>query len=76
MDLKVILSPCTPRNQTQRLHMIMASSRGLCGEACIDNVVVAERYRNRGVAQAMLGELIARGESDQVEAFTLDSVST
>ena len=44
----------------------------LCGEACIDNVVVAERYRNRGVAQAMLGELIARGESDQVEAFTLE----
>jgi ribosomal-protein-alanine N-acetyltransferase len=35
-------------------------------------VVVAERYRNRGVAQAMLGELIARGESDQVEAFTLE----
>ena len=35
-------------------------------------MVVAERYRNRGVAQAMLGELIARGESDQVEAFTLE----
>lgn len=44
----------------------------LCGEADIDNVVVGSQYRNRGVGQAMLGELIARGEARGVEAFTLE----
>lgn len=44
----------------------------VCHEANIDNVVVAEKYRNQGIAQAMLKELIARGEADQVEAFTLE----
>ena len=44
----------------------------LCGEADIDNVVVGSRYRNQGVAQAMLEELIARGEARGVEAFTLE----
>lgn len=44
----------------------------LCSEANIDNVVVAEKYRGLGVGQAMLGELIRRGEADQVEAFTLE----
>lgn len=45
---------------------------GLCGEASIDNVVVGEAYRNRGVAQAMLRELIARGEAERIGAFTLE----
>lgn len=44
----------------------------LCREADIDNVVIGSRYRNRGIAQAMLRELIARGEEDGVEAFTLE----
>ena len=44
----------------------------LCGEADIDNVVVGSRYRNQGGAQAMLEELIARGEARGVEAFTLE----
>lgn len=44
----------------------------LGGEADIDNVVVGRQYRNRGIAQAMLGELIARGEAEGVEAFTLE----
>lgn len=44
----------------------------LCNEANIDNVVVAEKYRGLGIGQAMLGELIRRGEADQVEAFTLE----
>ena len=44
----------------------------LCGEADIDNVVVGSRYRNQGVAQAMLEELIARGEARGLEAFTLE----
>lgn len=44
----------------------------ICNEATIDNVVVAGEYRNMGIGQAMLGELIARGEADQVEAFTLE----
>jgi ribosomal-protein-alanine N-acetyltransferase len=42
------------------------------GEATIDNVVVAEAYRGMGIAQAMLRELILRGESEGVGAFTLE----
>lgn len=51
---------------------------GCCGytdsfhEANIDNVVVAEAFRGMGIAQKMLGELIAYGEADGVEAFTLE----
>lgn len=43
-----------------------------CNEADIDNVVVDPLYRGQGIAQAMLGELIARGEAGGVEAFTLE----
>ncbi len=42
------------------------------GEANIDNVVVAPGYRNHGIAQLMLRELIRAGEEAQVEAFTLE----
>jgi len=51
---------------------------GCCGytvsfrEASIDNVVVAKCYRNHGIAQRMLEELIAAGEKASVEAFTLE----
>lgn len=51
---------------------------GCCGytdsfkEATIDNVVVAEQFRNRGIARKMLEELIRRGEEAGVEAFTLE----
>ncbi len=44
----------------------------LCQEGNIDNVVVAERFRNRGVACAMLKELIAMGEEAGITAFTLE----
>ena len=43
-----------------------------CGVANIDNVVVAQDFRGQGVAQAMLRELIAKGEEEHVEAFTLE----
>lgn len=49
-----------------------AGFRNLCGVANVDNVVVAPGLRNRGIAQAMLTELIARGEAEHVEAFTLE----
>lgn len=49
-----------------------AGCTNLCGEMNIDNVVVAEGYRNQGIGQALLEELIARGEADHVEAFTLE----
>lgn len=49
-----------------------AGFTNICNEANIDNVVVAESHRNRGIAQALLSELIARGEADGVEAFTLE----
>lgn len=51
---------------------------GCCGytnsfnEATIDNVVVSERFRNKGVACELLKELIARGEESGVEDFTLE----
>lgn len=51
---------------------------GCCGytksfeEGNIDNVVVAPRFRGRGIAQKLLGSLISRGEAAGVEAFTLE----
>lgn len=44
----------------------------ICQEGNIDNVVVAERFRNRGIAFAMLKELIAMGEEAGIRAFTLE----
>ena len=44
----------------------------ICNEADIDKVVVAGKYRNLGIAQAMLEELIARGDNMGVEAYTLE----
>ena len=49
-----------------------AGYTALCGEANIDNVVVAEKYRNRGIGQILLRELIAAGEAAQLTAFTLE----
>lgn len=43
-----------------------------CGVANIDNVVVAPEYRNRGIAQNMLQELIRRGAEKKIEAYTLE----
>lgn len=42
------------------------------GEADIDNVVVAEEFRGRGIAQRMLRELLRRGEAAGISAFTLE----
>lgn len=44
----------------------------ICREGNIDNVVVAERFRNRGVARAMLEELIRMGGEAGITAFTLE----
>lgn len=44
----------------------------LCGEANIDNVVVAEAYRGQGIGQMLVRELIARGEAGRIKAFTLE----
>lgn len=44
----------------------------ICNEGNIDNVVVAEEFRGQGIAQKLLRELIAVGESEGVEAFTLE----
>lgn len=54
---------------------ILAGSCGmtnLCGEGSIDNVVVAEPFRGMGIARRMLSELICVGESQGIEAFTLE----
>lgn len=44
----------------------------VCGEANIDNVVVDPALRCCGIAQALLRELILRGRTSGVEAFTLE----
>lgn len=44
----------------------------VCGVANIDNVVVAADFRGKGIAQRMLRELLAAGEAEQVEAYTLE----
>ncbi|MGN0403239.1 MAG: ribosomal protein S18-alanine N-acetyltransferase [Acetatifactor sp.] len=49
-----------------------AGYTNICDVANIDNVVVAPEFRNKGIAHAMLKELIARGEAERVEAFTLE----
>lgn len=43
-----------------------------CGVASIDNVVVAPKFRNRGIAQRMLHGLLQRGEEKRIEAYTLE----
>ena len=49
-----------------------AGYTALSGEASIDNVVVAEQYRNLGIGQALLRELIAVGEAAGLTVFTLE----
>lgn len=44
----------------------------ICNEGNIDNVVVAEAFRGQGIAQKLLAELIAVGEAEGIEAFTLE----
>lgn len=42
------------------------------GEGNIDNVVVDAAYRGLGIAQEMLRKVLAIGEAQGVEAFTLE----
>ncbi len=42
------------------------------GEGTIDNVVVAERFRGRGIARKLLRELFERGARRGVNAYTLE----
>lgn len=42
------------------------------GEGNIDNVVVDSQFRNKGIAQRLLQELIRIGEAEGIEAFTLE----
>lgn len=49
-----------------------AGFSNICGVANIDNVVVAADLRGKGIARMLLQELIAAGEAEQVEAFTLE----
>lgn len=44
----------------------------LCGEGNIDNVVVAEKFRGRGIGGKLLQELFKQGEERGVEAYTLE----
>jgi len=49
-----------------------AGLTNICKEGNIDNVVVAERFRRHGVARELLARLIALGEEQGIEAFTLE----
>lgn len=54
---------------------VLAGSCGMttfCQEGNIDNVVVAETFRNMGVAQRLLKELLAHGEAEGTNDFTLE----
>ena len=44
----------------------------ICGDGDVNNVVVAEEHRGKGVAFLMMQELIARGEKMGIENFTLE----
>ena len=43
-----------------------------CGDANIDNVVVDPAYRNRGIGNILLEELLKAGRSAGIRAFTLE----
>ena len=49
-----------------------AGLTNLCNEGNIDNVVVAERFRGKGIAASLLKELILQGEARGIKAFTLE----
>lgn len=44
----------------------------ICNEGNIDNVVVAEKFRGKGIATKLLEHLLAMGKEAGVEAFTLE----
>ena len=46
--------------------------RIIAGEGNIDNVVVDEKNRNRGIAGMLIDELIKLGESEGIYDYTLE----
>lgn len=44
----------------------------ICNEGNIDNVVVAERFRGRGIATKLMESLLEVGDKMGVEAYTLE----
>lgn len=44
----------------------------ICREGNIDNVVVAERFRGKGIATALLRRLMEAGDAMGVQAYTLE----
>lgn len=44
----------------------------ICGDGDVNNVVVAEEHRGKGIAFAMMQELLNRGERMGIENFTLE----
>ena len=44
----------------------------ICGDGDVNNVMVAEEYRGRGIAQALMSELLLQGEAIGIENFTLE----
>jgi [ribosomal protein S18]-alanine N-acetyltransferase len=45
---------------------------GIAGEGHINNVAVAHDFRDKGIAYAMLTELIKQGKRKELETFTLE----
>ena len=43
-----------------------------CGDANIDNVVVDPAYRNKGIGNTLIEELLKTGRADGIKAFTLE----
>lgn len=44
----------------------------ICNEGNIDNVAVDEQCRGKGIASALVAEMIVRGEAAGIRAFTLE----
>lgn len=49
-----------------------AGLTNLCNEGNIDNVVIAEEFRGKGVGTKLLAELIVQGKAEGIDAFTLE----
>ncbi|MBQ9140827.1 MAG: ribosomal protein S18-alanine N-acetyltransferase [Lachnospiraceae bacterium] len=44
----------------------------ICGDGDVNNVMVAEEYRGRGIAQALMQALLKLGTEQGIENFTLE----
>lgn len=74
-DFEKLLSDSNSLYLVARCDGVVAGCCGVtnaCGEGNINNVVVAKEYRGRGVAYAMMRELLKQGRQAGCVEFTLE----